>query len=177
MYYPSLKEAGAIAASGAYRKIPVSRVLLSDFITPIQALRVLRAQSGHCFLLESAADQEGWGRWTFLGFEPELEITAKDGVVQLRDGERTSSRIQHPGEALRQILSEHKSPKIPGQPPFTGGAQKPPHPRPAPLHRRPGGIFLLRLHEVRRANPPPHGGGPGEVQGHGSDAVPQRHRL
>ena len=78
-------------------------------------------RDNHCFLLESAADQEGWGRWTFLGFEPELEITAKDGVVQLRDGERTSSRIQHPGEALRQILSEHKSPKIPGQPPFTGG--------------------------------------------------------
>ena len=121
MYYPTLKEARTLAASGPYREIPVARELLSDFLTPIQALRILRARDNHCFLLESAADQEGWGRWTFLGFEPELEITAKDGVVQLRDGERTSSRIQHPGEALRQILSEHKSPKIPGQPPFTGG--------------------------------------------------------
>lgn len=121
MYYPTLKEARTLAASGPYREIPVARELLSDFLTPIQALRILRARDNHCFLLESAADQEGWGRWTFLGFEPELEITAKDGVVQLRDGERTSSRIQHPGEVLRQILSEHKSPKIPGQPPFTGG--------------------------------------------------------
>lgn len=121
MYYPTLKEARTLAASGPYREIPVARELLSDFLTPIQALRILRARDNHCFLLESAADQEGWGRWTFLGFEPELEITAKDGVVQLRDGERTSSRIQRPGEALRQILSEHKSPKIPGQPPFTGG--------------------------------------------------------
>ena len=121
MYYPTLKEARTLAASGPYREIPVARELLSDFLTPIQALRILRARDNHCFLLESAADQEGWGRWTFLGFEPELEITAKDGVVQLRDGERTSSRIQRPGEALRQILSEHKSPKIPGQPPFAGG--------------------------------------------------------
>ena len=121
MYYPTLKEARTLAASGPYREIPVARELLSDFLTPIQALRILRARDNHCFLLESAADQEGGGRWTFLGFEPELEITAKDGVVQLRDGERTSSRIQRPGEALRQILSEHKSPKIPGQPPFTGG--------------------------------------------------------
>lgn len=121
MYYPTLKEARTLAASGPYREIPVARELLSDFLTPIQALRILQARDNHCFLLESAADQEGWGRWTFLGFEPELEITAKDGVVQLRDGERTSSRIQRPGKALRQILSEHKSPKIPGQPPFTGG--------------------------------------------------------
>ena len=70
MYCPSLKEARALAASGEFRRVPVTRELLSDFITPIQALRVLRAQSGHCFLLESAADSAGWGRYTFLGFEP-----------------------------------------------------------------------------------------------------------
>ena len=72
MYYPLLEEARILAASGAYRRIPVSRELLSDFITPIQALRTLRAQSGHCFLLESAADSAGWGRYTFLGFDPTL---------------------------------------------------------------------------------------------------------
>ncbi len=120
MYFPTLKEARALAASD-YREIPVTRELLSDFLTPIQALRILRAQDNHCFLLESAADQEGWGRWSFLGFEPDLEITAKDGVVQLRDGAQRSSRIQPPGEVLRQLLAEHKSPRIPGLPPFTGG--------------------------------------------------------
>lgn len=46
MYYPFLKEARALAASGEYRRVPVSRELLSDFITPIQALRILRAKSG-----------------------------------------------------------------------------------------------------------------------------------
>ena len=120
MYYPTLKEARALAA-GDYREIPVARELLSDFLTPIQALRILRAQDNHCFLLESAADSGGWGRWSFLGFEPELEITAKDGVVQLRDEARRSSRIQPPGEVLRQLLAEHRSPRIPGLPPFTGG--------------------------------------------------------
>ncbi len=120
MYSPTLKEARTLAA-GDYREIPVTRELLSDFLTPIQALRILRAQDNHCFLLESAADSEGWGRWSFLGFEPELEITAKDGVVQFRDGAQHSTRIQPPGEALRQLLAEHKSPRIPGLPPFTGG--------------------------------------------------------
>ena len=120
MYYPTLKEARALAASD-YREIPVTRELLSDFLTPIQALRILRAQDNHCFLLESAADSEGWGRWSFLGFAPDLEVTCKDGVVQLRDGAQRSTRIQPPGEALRQLLAEHKSPRIPGLPPFTGG--------------------------------------------------------
>ena len=121
MYHPTLREARKLAASGPYREIPVARELLSDFLTPIQALRILRAQDNHCFLLESAADSEGWGRWSFLGFEPELEITCKDGVLCLRNGGTETRQVRHPGQALRQLLSEHKSPKVPGLPPFTGG--------------------------------------------------------
>ena len=60
MYYPTLKEARALAQSGPYGQVPVTRELLSDFITPIQALRILRSQDNHCFLLESAADSQGW---------------------------------------------------------------------------------------------------------------------
>ena len=121
MYHPTLREARELAASGPYREIPVARELLSDFLTPIQALRILRAQDNHCFLLESAADSEGWGRWSFLGFEPELKITCKDGVLCLRNGGTQTRQVRHPGQALRQLLSEHKSPRVPGLPPFTGG--------------------------------------------------------
>ena len=121
MYYPSLKEARSLAASGGYRRIPVSRELLSDFITPIQALRILRAQSGHCFLLESAADSAGWGRYTFLGFQPTMEIACKDGILQIRDRDTVRTEIQHPAPVLRKLLEEHRSPRVPGLPPFTGG--------------------------------------------------------
>ena len=120
MYYPSLKQARAIAACGAYRKIPVSRELLSDFTTPIQALRILRARSGHCFLLESAADSGGWGRYSFLGFDPTLEVTCTDGLLTLRGEEPLRRRTAHPGQALRELLAAHKSPRLPGLPPFTG---------------------------------------------------------
>ncbi len=68
MCYLTFKEARALTASGQYRRMPVSRELLSDFITPITALRVLRAQSRHCFLLESAADSAGWGPLYLSGF-------------------------------------------------------------------------------------------------------------
>lgn len=121
MYVPSLKEARAIAASGPYRKIPVSREILSDFTTPIQVLRILRAQSSHCFLLESGADSEQWGRYTFLGFEPTLEVTCTDGVLRMSGEETVRCETGHPGQALRQLLAANKSPRVPGLPPFTGG--------------------------------------------------------
>ena len=121
MYYPSLKEARALTAGGAYRRVPVTRELLSDFITPIQALRILRAKSGHCFLLESAASSDSRGRYTFLGFDPTLEVTCKDGILQLRDRDTVRTEIQHPAPVLRRLLAEHKSPRLPGLPPFTGG--------------------------------------------------------
>lgn len=121
MYYPSLKEARVLAEPEDIHRIPVTRELLSDFITPIQALRILRGVSDHCFLLESTADSEHWGRYTFLGFEPTREITCKDGLLRIRNGSDTTEQVKHPAEKLREILKRHKSPRIEGLPPFTGG--------------------------------------------------------
>ena len=109
MYYPTLKEARALAQSGPYGQVPVTRELLSDFITPIQALRILRSQDNHCFLLESAADSQGWGRYSFLGFEPSLEVTCKDGIVQLKSETReTETRFSAPGPVLRDLLDVYR---------------------------------------------------------------------
>ncbi len=123
MYYPTLKEARARAAAGPFRKIPISKEILSDFTTPIQVLRVLRNVSSHCFLLESAEDSQQWGRYTFLGFEPTLEVTCTDGALQMKyeDGRVVRSRTEHPGQALRELVEANRSPRIEGLPPFTGG--------------------------------------------------------
>ena len=50
MYYPTLEEARQIAGTGDFRSIPITREILSDFTTPIQAMRILRTESSHCFL-------------------------------------------------------------------------------------------------------------------------------
>ncbi|MBD5560793.1 MAG: anthranilate synthase component I [Clostridia bacterium] len=121
MYYPSLVEARGLAEEETIRSVPVARELLSDFITPIQALRILRGVSDHCFLLESAADSEHWGRYTFLGFEPRMEITCKDGILRTKNGGEHTQRVDHPAERLRELLEEHKSAHVDGMPPFTGG--------------------------------------------------------
>ena len=122
MYYPTLEEARQIAGTGDFRSIPITREILSDFTTPIQAMRILRTESSHCFLLESAADSAQWGRYTFLGFDPTLEVTCADGILRLKRGTQTAEApASHPGGTLRRLLAEHKSPRLPGLPPFTGG--------------------------------------------------------
>ena len=115
---PSLQEVRRIAESGQYRVLPVSCEILSDFTTPIETMRVLKNVSTHCYMLESALADEKWGRYTFLGFDPKLEITCRDGQMQVGN---LHFETQNPSAYLRQILSDYKSPRLPGLPPFTGG--------------------------------------------------------
>ena len=61
---PSLDQVKEIAESGAYKVLPVSCEMLSDSCTPIEALRILKNVSTHCYLLESVAEKEKWGRYT-----------------------------------------------------------------------------------------------------------------
>lgn len=105
-----------------YRSVPVCRELYSDQRTPIQVLRILKAVSSHCFLLESVEESRQWGRYTFLGYDPAMEIICRGekAVITGADGIR-EEKIDHPGEIIRQVLAEYKSPKIEGMPPFTGG--------------------------------------------------------
>lgn len=125
--FPTMEQISKIAQSGNYRRIPVSMELLADRFTPIEVMRTLRAASRHCYLLESAESGHKWGRYSFLGYAPNLELTCTDGALRLRtlneDGviSETVTQVGHPGQAIREILAKHRSPKIKGMPPFTGG--------------------------------------------------------
>ena len=74
--YPKLTEVKAIAASGKYRVCPVKTEILADRCTPIEALKILKNVSAHCYVLESVVHRENWGQYTFLGFDPKLAITS-----------------------------------------------------------------------------------------------------
>ena len=101
-----------------YTLAPVSMEILSDFITPIEAVRILKAASTHAYLLESAKANENWGRYTFLGFEPELSISCIDGKMNV-DGKEFE--CSDPTNYLRELLKKYKSPRVASLPPFTGG--------------------------------------------------------
>ena len=66
-------------------------------------------------------ESKRWGRYTFLGFDPVLELTCRDGLLKITSGTTIGQQVEHPGEAIRKILAENKSPKLPGMPTFTGG--------------------------------------------------------
>ena len=115
---PDLKEIKKLASTGTYKAVPLSCEILSDFITPIETMRILKNISAHCYLLESAQADETWGRYTFLGFDPKLEITCTDGEIQAGS---IHFHTEHPSEYLRQVLADYKSPRFEHLPPFTGG--------------------------------------------------------
>ena len=76
------EEVKEIKGKGDYSVVPVSLEILSDFITPIEAVKILKKASKHCFMLESAVADETWGRYTFLGYEPTLSIDCVGGVLK-----------------------------------------------------------------------------------------------
>ena len=115
---PNLSEVKAIAASGEYKVVPVSCEILSDFCTPIEALKILKNVSAHCYMLESVAEKERWGRYTFLGFDPKMEVTCTDGEMKAGD---IRIRTEDPAGFLRQLLAEYRSPRFDHLPAFTGG--------------------------------------------------------
>lgn len=117
-FFPELEEVKKIAADGKYRVLPVSCEMLSDFTTPIETMKILKNVSTHCYMLESAMANDKWGRYTFMGYEPKMEITCRDGEMKAGS---FSVKTEDPSKFLRQILADYKSPRFDYLPPFTGG--------------------------------------------------------
>ena len=117
-FSPTLSEVKKIANTGKYNVLPVSCEMLSDFTTPIETMKILKNVSTHCYMLESAQANETWGRNTFLGFDPKMEITCMDSEMKIGN---LSVRTDNPSNYLRQILADYKSPRFDYLPSFTGG--------------------------------------------------------
>ena len=115
---PSLDEVKKIAASNEYNVLPLSTEILSDFSTPIETMKILKNVSTHCYMLESAQANDKWGRYTFLGFDPKMEITCINGEMKAGN---LNIKTVNPSIQLREILSQYKSPRFDYLPSFTGG--------------------------------------------------------
>lgn len=122
MKQTTLAEVRALAAEQDCRMIPVARELMSDLRTPMEVLRALMMVDDHCFILESAEDSRRAGRYTFVGYDPSMEVVCRDHRLTITKGENsTTEETAHPGPAIRAIIEEHRSVRVPGLPPFTGG--------------------------------------------------------
>jgi anthranilate synthase component 1 len=107
--------------SADYSLIPISKEIPVNGKTPRDVFLALKNLSRQCFILESAAGNEKNGRYTFLGYDPKLTITCRNRNMTIKNGTKITFQTDNPNEEIRRILSDNKSPRISGMPPFTGG--------------------------------------------------------
>ena len=123
---PSKQEFLDAARSG--RILPLHAVIDQPALTPMAALEVLRPR-GHAVLLESARVNERTGRYSFVTAEPYLIFRSKGENVELslpatpagKYGRRATVN-KKPLLKLRELLSNYRTERIEGLPPFIGGA-------------------------------------------------------
>jgi anthranilate synthase component 1 len=102
--------------------VPVFAELPADLDTPLSAY--LRLRPGpYSFLLESVEGGSVWARYSFLGADPLMVLTAKNGRLTLsRDGRTERLPEGNPLAAVRQLLKQFQPVSVPGLPRFQGGA-------------------------------------------------------
>ncbi len=122
MSNPSREEFVALARD--HTVVPVWREVLADLETPVSAFIKL-VGDGEGFLLESVEHGERWGRFSFIGRDPALTLTARGRAVDLG-----GSIAPPPGvpvdegalAALEALMEWYRAPALAELPPFHGGA-------------------------------------------------------
>jgi len=107
---------------------PLAVELNKAGLTPLSALEALR-HYGHPVLLESARVNERIGRYSFVTADPYLIFKSRGDSVELilpavpagKFGKRATMK-RKPLEKLRELLGNYKTRRVPGLPPFIGGA-------------------------------------------------------
>ena len=118
---PSLEECKQLMEKKCVGVIPISTEIYADTCTPVEVLRILKHVSSHVYLLESAEADKRWGRYSFLGYDPLLEITGYNGTVTIKTPLTTQTTREDIRSRIRSIIEENKSPKFDYLPSFTGG--------------------------------------------------------
>lgn len=121
-HYPDYATFSKLAAGADY--VPVYRRVLSDVLTPVSAFHKIDDGKSAC-LFESVIGGEKVGRYSFLAAEPYLLLEAQgleSTVTVVRDGASVTKTVENPLEVLREHVQAVHVAKVPGLPPFVGGA-------------------------------------------------------
>jgi len=95
-----------------YREIP--------YESPDKIYRTLRSRNS--LLLESVKGSEQTGRYSFIGFDPYLTFTVKDGLVEIEFAGKRTVSSRKPLQRLRELILSYRQETIGELPPFQGGA-------------------------------------------------------
>jgi len=117
---PDFKTFESLAAEG--NVVPVHKVLTADLETPVSAYLKLAARKKYSFLLESVEGGENVGRYTFIGTDPFLTVTATGKKVEIERSGKITRRRGNIFDILREIAGEFHPAGVEGLPPFSAGA-------------------------------------------------------
>lgn len=105
-----------------YNMIPVFFESLSDTITPIHIYSALSQNEKHSFILESVNSKDQWGRYSFIGINPKMEIIIKDKNAVIKTHNHSKQYpIDNPVSFITKITEQYKSPNLTNRPNLTGG--------------------------------------------------------
>ena len=94
----------------------MKRVALDPGLDPYALFAASRDDHPHAFLLESLTGPARLAEHTFVGFDPEVIVSYRAGILR-SNGE--TIKTARPLESLRSILREHEAPGVPGR--YIGG--------------------------------------------------------
>ncbi len=106
MYYPTLDEVRGLKDRA--NLVPIYREIVADLDTPVSAFLKI-AHGSYSFLLESVEGGERLARYSFIGTQPYTVLRSEPG-----DGD--------PLLAIKAELNKYRLARVPGLPPFHGGA-------------------------------------------------------
>ena len=104
-----------------YKTIPVYKRILADLLTPISAYMRLSKKSAYSFILESAEQGERYGRYSFIGRNPNIILKSENNNTQVYEDGLWHNKSALFLSELRNIQKKYKAPKISQLPHFTGG--------------------------------------------------------
>lgn len=122
MYYPTIEKFREVSEKA--NLIPVYRELPMGKETPISAFQKL-ASCEHVYILESAEKGGKFGRYSFLGAEPNLILRCKGKKAEiLSPGRHEVITLQNrdPLHLLKDYMGKYKAACDENLPPFYGGA-------------------------------------------------------
>jgi len=119
MIQPTLENAKTL--SQEYTVIPIALEIFADIRTPMEVLNVLKASGQNAYILESVESGENWGRYTFLGYNPSMTVTGKNGSVTIKSAAGETKKTGNSHDILKEIVSGYRAPRISDLPVFTGG--------------------------------------------------------
>ena len=103
--------------------VPVYRELSADTLTPVSAFLRLRRAGGASFLFESVEGGERIGRYSFLGGDPFLTLSAAGETISIRKAAGEEETLSGDFfEILQDTIDTYVTAPVAGLPPLTGGA-------------------------------------------------------